>query len=63
MKVSNFALHSQGEHHKGSTLLKKIGIGLVSNVPLDYMTGVKLAPQIKKIKVLTRVPFAQLKVL
>lgn len=33
----NFALHSQQEHHKGSTTLEKIEIGLVSNVPLNYM--------------------------
>lgn len=34
---NSFALQSQQEHHKGSTPLEKIGIGLVSNVPLDYM--------------------------
>jgi len=33
----SFALHSQEEHHKDSTPLEKIDIGLVSNVPLDYM--------------------------
>lgn len=33
----NFALQSQQEHHKDSTPLEKISIGLVSNVPLDYM--------------------------
>lgn len=33
----DFILQSQQEHHKGYTPLEKIGIGLVSNVPLDYM--------------------------
>lgn len=33
----DFILQLQQEHHKGNTPLEKIGIGLVSNVPLDYM--------------------------
>ncbi|KYM95089.1 hypothetical protein ALC62_14272 [Cyphomyrmex costatus] len=33
----SFRLQLQQEHHKGITPLEKIGIGLVSNVPLDYM--------------------------
>lgn len=33
----SFILQLQQEHHKGITPLEKIGIGLVSNVPLDYM--------------------------
>jgi len=33
----SFALHSQIEHHKNSTPLENINIGLVSHVPLDYM--------------------------
>ncbi|EZA53522.1 hypothetical protein X777_06955 [Ooceraea biroi] len=33
----SFRLQLQQEHHKGFTPLSKIDIGLVSNVPLDYM--------------------------
>lgn len=33
----DFELQVQQEHHKGNTPLEKLGIGLVSNVPLDYM--------------------------
>lgn len=33
----SFTLQLQQEHHKDISPLEKIGIGLVSNVPLDYM--------------------------
>lgn len=33
----SFVLQLQQEHHNGSTPLSKIDVGLVSNVPLDYM--------------------------
>ena len=32
-----FAAIDDQEHHKGSTLLLELGIGMVKNFPIDYM--------------------------